>query len=124
MFHTTPVVEARETETTIDVPLPVPPPRAFERGSPFGGPRVSGRDAVWRARRPWSRRPSSESESVTVNQSEPSMIREVTVGGVELAKSGEIKRIESRWRREGPGTVPYLSEVKGGHGVHGQEQVG
>ena len=35
-----------------------------------------------------------------------------------------LRRTEADLQRQGARAVPFVSEVKGGHGVHGQEQIG
>ena len=88
-WHSAPVVTEREVETTIEVPLP--PARPFGESSPFGIQPAFGKKTVKRT------------ESVTIDQSEPSLTREVTVGGVALLGSGEIKRTYSG---KGPSLCP------------------
>jgi hypothetical protein len=99
MFHATAVVEKREKDVTIEVPLPLPPPRPFEGGSPFGRPGF--REPV-----PMIKKTVKQSELVAVNELEPSLMREVTVGGVARQPSGEVKRVENESGGEGPALCP------------------
>lgn len=93
VFHFAPVEEERETEITIDVPAPFSPgpfggpqfggPPSFRGGSPFGGPP------------PFVKKTVKQIDTVTVEQSEPSLTRKVTIGGVARLPTGEIKRTYS-----------------------------
>ena len=48
-------------------------------------------------------------------------MRDASVGGIERLDSGELKRAAAC--NEGPCAVPFVSEMKGGHGVHGQTEI-
>ncbi len=98
MFHSAPVVQTRETETTIDVPLPVPPPRPFGEASPFPGGGPMGPAPAF------IKKTVKRSEDVTLQESEPSLIQEITFGGVTRLASGEIKRTYSG--DKGPALCP------------------
>ena len=39
-------------------------------------------------------------------------------------RSARLRRVEADLQRRGARALPFVSEMKGGHGVHGQEQVG
>ena len=94
MFHKASVVEERETETTIDVPLGLPPARPFGEMSPPGMPPFPG-GAPMDAAPAVIKKKVKRVDRVTVEMSEPSMIRDVTVGGLALSKSGELERTYS-----------------------------
>jgi hypothetical protein len=85
-FHTASVAEEQE----IEVPIP-PPPTFIGPGQPFegmpGGPAFPGFPSF----------PSKAKEKVivTADNSEPRLIRDVTVGGLILLASGEIRRTYS-----------------------------
>jgi len=79
-FHFASVVEERERETTIEVPPPFLPP--FGEASPFGGP-------------PFRKEVVKEKLLVTTAESEPALVREVTIGGVALTPAGALKRTYS-----------------------------
>ena len=94
IFHSAPVLEERETKTTIDIPTAFPPGEplgeAFPSGGgPFGGPPPVLKKTVTRI------------DLATIVESEPELTREVSVGGVALLDSGELKRTYS-------GTGPAL----------------
>jgi hypothetical protein len=89
MYHAEPVMEEQETTTTIDVPA------AFIPGE-------FGRDAF--AVQPRSNKKTvTRVERVTKNASEPALIRDITVGGVALLDSGQLKRTYSG---KGPALCP------------------
>jgi hypothetical protein len=81
-FHDTPVFEEKEIEEKISVPFAMPP---------FAGPETP----------PWEQPPElalrTEKRKVLVSydQSEPVLIRDVTVGGVVVLASGDLMRTYS-----------------------------
>ena len=81
-FHDTLVFEEKEIEEKIPVPFGMPP---------FAGPEAP----------PWAQPPGftlrTDKHKVLVpyDQSEPTLIRDVTVGGVVLLDSGDLKRTYS-----------------------------
>ncbi len=83
-FHVIPVLSEEKTQTTIEIPMAMP------RGSAAAGVHaVRPAAAVSQA--------SRGETSIGRNQSdsEPSITREVSIGGVALDESGEIKRTYS-----------------------------
>ena len=97
IFHSAPVLEERETKTTIEIPMGFPSEAplgdAFSPGdTPFGGPPPFVKQAVTRI------------DLVTLVESEPALMREVSVGGVVLLASGELKRTYSGTK--GPSLCP------------------
>lgn len=88
-----------ETKTTIDVPLMFSPSGeaspgggpSFPDGDPFGGPPRSIKKTVTRI------------DLTSVVESEPTLTREVTVGGVARLDSGELKRT---YTGKGPALCP------------------
>jgi hypothetical protein len=104
LFHEAPVVTEKETETTIDVPLALPPARPFGDGPSFGeSPSFPGGPLMGEAPA-FVKKTVKRVDLVTIDESEPSLIREVTVGGVALQKSGELKRTYSG--NAGPALCP------------------
>ena len=96
MFRFVPVLEERETKTTIEIPTAFPPVgpmgEAFPPGgAPFGGPP------------PFLKKTVTRIDLDTIVESEPELIREVSVGGVALLDSGELKRTYSG---KGPALCP------------------
>jgi hypothetical protein len=71
-YHTITVFADEKSPVTIDVPRP------FPQGPPQ-----------------FSNKTLQKTTEVVINQSEPELIREVTVGGVALNESGKIKRTYS-----------------------------
>ena len=94
-FHSVPVVEERETEMTIEIPLPLPPGGPFDGGSRFAGPPSFPGAPPFGGPPPFVKKTIKRIDTVTVDESELSLTREVTVGGVALLPSGEIKRTYS-----------------------------
>jgi len=79
-YHRVPVLVETESQTTMDAPLEIPLPPSFGDNSPFGGPPAVVKKTVTRIDR-----------SIKV-ESEGTIVREVTVGGLALQDSGAIKR--------------------------------
>ncbi|MGD0654008.1 MAG: hypothetical protein ABSA16_06655 [Thermoguttaceae bacterium] len=83
-FHFVPVLTEQKTEVTIEIPdisPQIPPP--FPGDQQFGGPPQIRKQTV------------QKTEEVAINISEPDLVRDVTVGGVVLNKSHELKRTYS-----------------------------
>jgi hypothetical protein len=82
-FHRVPVLAEVKTQTSIDVPEPmqIPPPFPGDQG--FNEPPRTRKQIVERT------------TEITINEFEPALIREVSVGGVALNTIGEIKRTYS-----------------------------
>jgi hypothetical protein len=83
-FHSEPVLTERKTEVTIEVPdvsSEIPPP--FSDNPQFVGPPLMRKKTV------------QKTEEVAVYLTEPTIIRDVTVGGLALNKSSELKRTYS-----------------------------
>jgi hypothetical protein len=96
IFHSVEVLEDHETETTIEIPAefaPGPPGReAFPPGeTPFGEPL------------PLVKKTVKQVDTVAAMASEPALMREASVGGIERLASGELKRSS---RGEGPALCP------------------
>jgi hypothetical protein len=101
IFRSMPVLEERETQTTIEVPadfLPLPPSGAagpdwspFPGGSPFAAPKMTKKTVT-------------RIDEVTINVSEPALMSDVSVGGVAMLKTGELKRTYSG--DKGPALCP------------------
>jgi hypothetical protein len=94
MFHSLRLVEEHESETTIEVPAEFAPPPGGELppgGAPFGEPLPFVKKTVKRV------------ELVAVMESEPAVIRDASVGRIEVLDSGELKRNQ---RDEGPALCP------------------
>ena len=96
IFHSVEVLEDQETEATIEVPAefaPGPPGReAFPPGgAPFG------------ELLPLVKKTVKQVETVAAMESEPLVMRDASVGGIELLESGELKRTA---RGEGPALCP------------------
>jgi hypothetical protein len=105
--HSAPVVADQEKEVTIEIPAdfpPVPgdqfPPMPgvepggppFPGGNPFEGPPAMIKKTV------------KQIDRITKLESEPDLIREITVGGVERLASGELKQTYSG--DKGPSLCP------------------
>ncbi|OHB69866.1 MAG: hypothetical protein A2V70_02230 [Planctomycetes bacterium RBG_13_63_9] len=88
-FHYTPVVqgevkqivEEQQIEETITIPQPFEPPPGFPPPPPI-------LQTIVRT----IKVPKDVIEDVTIHELEPTLIREVTVGGVTLLASGRIRR--------------------------------
>jgi hypothetical protein len=83
-FHSVPVLEEQKSRTTVDVPIAFPSESSpFPGGQPFEGP-------------PQFRKQTVE-KTVTniINESEPELNRDLSVGGVALIDSGKLKRTYS-----------------------------
>jgi hypothetical protein len=95
IFHAVPLLEEHETETTIEVPAEFAPPPEGEAlppgGAPFGEPLVFVKKTVKRV------------ELITTMESEPTVTRDASVGGIEVLDSGELKRTYSG---KGPALCP------------------
>jgi hypothetical protein len=94
MCHSVRLLEEHESDTTIKVPAEFAPPPggAFPPGgAPFGEPLPFVKKTVKRV------------ELVTVMESEPAVMRDASVGGIEVLDSGELKRNQ---RDEGPALCP------------------
>jgi hypothetical protein len=117
--HVIPVVQETEEEVSITIPPPFGPGPAGPRGpsglegppmpgappfgdGPPGGPPMVMPPPVWQP--PPMRVKGKKTTILTFDESEPKIIREVSVGGVTLADSGEIKRTYSG--DEGPALCP------------------
>jgi hypothetical protein len=94
IFHSTPLLEEHETEATIEVPAEFTPPggESLTPGSdPLGNPPLFIKKTVKRV------------ELVTVMEVEPAVMRDASVGGIEVLASGELKRTFSG---KGPSLCP------------------
>lgn len=83
-YHIVPVLTEQKTESTIDIPVPfsqIPPP--FPGAQQFDGPPQMRKQVVQRT------------EEITIKESEPALIREVTVGGVAYNEFHKLKRTYS-----------------------------
>jgi hypothetical protein len=96
MFRSVPVLEERQTKTTIQIPMAFPPEGPPGEPFPPGGPPFGGPQ-------PFLTKTVTRIDLVTVVESEPELIREVSVGGVALLDSGELKRTYSG---KGPALCP------------------
>ena len=94
LFHPISVFVEKETTTTIEVPLVLPPgPTAGDPaspGGPFGGPT-------------FIKKTITRIDLVPLILSEPDATRDVTVGGLVRLTSGELKRTYSG---KGPALCP------------------
>jgi hypothetical protein len=81
-FHRTSVLTKEKSEISIDVPSPFSEP-PFPGARPFGEPPGMKKKTV------------TQTIEVVILQPEPAMIRDVTIGGVVLNKSGNIERTYS-----------------------------
>ena len=89
-YHFQPVTEEQEME----IPVGPPPSELFPGSSPFGGPPGDPAFAGPPGMPPFPPFPGTITETVYVTQdeSELTLIREVTFGGVTLHDSGELRR--------------------------------
>jgi hypothetical protein len=78
MFHTLPVLTKETTEKTIEVPEPFS--QALPGAPDLGGPPQTRKQTV------------KSTETVLINLSEPTLVRDMTVGGVALNKSFKLER--------------------------------
>jgi hypothetical protein len=101
MFHSAPVLEERETKTTIEVPAPLPPPPLGEN-RPGAEPGLPGEGPLGGL--PFVQQTVTRTDQVTLVESEPALMREVSVGGVVLLPSGQLKRTYSG--DKGPALCP------------------
>jgi hypothetical protein len=94
--HLISVVEYRETKVTIDIPSPfLPDEQSPDPGAPqFGGPPPPIKQTV------------TQIDRITIIEHEPAVTRDVTVGGVVLLASGEIKRTYDSSSGKGPALCP------------------
>jgi len=109
--HSVPVLMEQEEEVTIDVPNPFalppglgqdsPPPEMPPFGAPPFGPPLFG-PAPFEA--PPIKEVVTRVTQTTEDLLEPVLIRDVTVGGVRLLASGELKRTYSG--DQGPSLCP------------------
>jgi hypothetical protein len=84
MYHFVPVLTEQKTEMTIEIPVAfsqIPPP--FPGPQQFDGPPQTRKQVIQRT------------EEITIKESEPALIRDVTVGGVAFNKLRQIKRTYS-----------------------------
>ena len=81
MFHTLPVLSKETTEKTIEVPVPFSP--TSPGAQDFGGPPQTRKQTV------------KSTELVLIQESEPALIRDMTVGGVALNKAHKLERTYS-----------------------------
>jgi hypothetical protein len=119
--HTVEVVQEHEEEISIPIPTPFAPGPPGPDGQPFGeGPPGPGGEPFAEGQPPGGEPPMDgpppfwqpppmfakmiKKTIVTTDEPEPKIIREVSVGGVALAESGEIKRTYSG--DEGPALCP------------------
>ena len=86
--HAAAVTKEQQIEVSLAPPLPPGMP-----GDPFGGPLV-GRAVRSRHRLLFSAR-SRKRSSISVDESEAKLIREVSIGGVTLLASGLLRRTYS-----------------------------
>lgn len=83
-FHNLPVLAEEKTEVTIEVPVPMTPDNmAFPGGQDFQAPPQFRKQTV------------KNTKIITINEFEPMLIHEVTIGGVVLDKSNDLKRTYS-----------------------------
>ena len=118
--HTVAVVQEHEEEMSIPIPAPFGPGPPGPGGEPFpGGPPMPGGPPDAEGQGPGGPPTDMPPEPwpppqlftkvikkiiVTTDEPEPKVIREVSVGGLTLAASGEIKRTYSG--DEGPALCP------------------
>jgi len=90
-YHREPVAEEREIEVPVVVPMPFPPPGPDDGSPPFGDPGGFGPPPDMGG---FFAPPPKIMEKVLVTkeEAEPTLIREVTFGGVALVASGELMR--------------------------------
>ena len=96
MFRSVPVLEEHETKTTIEIPMDLPPPGPSGESPQPGGPGFGGPP-------PFLKKEVTRVELVTIVESEPVLMGEVSVGGVARLESGELKRTYSG---KGPALCP------------------
>jgi len=120
-YHVIAVIQENEEEVSIPVPTPFGPgpsgpegpsvpegPPAFEgppgaeNQGPGGEPPMGGPPPIWQP--PASFTTVLKKTIVTTDELEPRILREVSVGGVTLAASGEILRTYTG--EEGPALCP------------------
>jgi hypothetical protein len=83
-YHFVPVLTEQKTEMTIDIPVAfsqIPPP--FPGAQQFDGHPQTRKQVVQRT------------EEITIKESEPALIRDVTVGGVAFNEFHKLKRTYS-----------------------------
>jgi hypothetical protein len=90
-YHRQPVAEEREIEISLADPMPFPPAGPDDGASPFGDPGGFGPPPGMGG---FFAAPTKiiEKVLVTKEEAEPTLIREVTFGGVVLMASGELMR--------------------------------
>ena len=95
IFHSVPLLEDHEIQATIEVPAEFAPPPGGEAlppdAAPFGEPLPFVKKTVTRV------------ETTTVQESEPVVMRDASVGGIVLLDSGELKR---NYSGKGPALCP------------------
>lgn len=83
-FHYVPVLVERKSEATVDVPESFPQvPPSFPGAQPFGEPPQFRKQIV------------QQTVEVAITESEPALVREVSVGGVALNSFHKLKRTYS-----------------------------
>jgi hypothetical protein len=88
-FRAVTVWESQETEVTLAIPDGFPPVPPVGEASPFGGP------PQFPGRPPMRREVVKKTVLRSLEESEPGLMRDVSVGGVVLLPSGELKRTYS-----------------------------
>jgi hypothetical protein len=90
-FHVASVTEEQEVEETIEVPSAFGPPPGFADGPGFGGPGAMGS--------PFAPPPVVTKVKrkifVTADTAEPTLVWEITIGGLARLDTGELKRTYS-----------------------------
>jgi hypothetical protein len=89
--HHAPVLEEKESQTTIDVPAAFMPPSGMQNDFPFAQP-------------PMTKKTVTKIDRVTKTVAESTITREVTVGGIVLLDSGTLKQTYSG--SKGPALCP------------------
>ena len=97
VFRSVLVLEERETETTIEIPGALAPEGPFYQAFPPG-------DVPFGEQPPVLKKAVTRIDLVPIVESEPELTREVSVGGVVLLDSGELKRAYSG--DKGPALCP------------------
>jgi hypothetical protein len=88
-FRSVPVWEARESEETITIPADLPP-GPMGGGSRWGGP--PGFRGLPPGRPPLRKEVVKKTVLNMLVESEPVLMRDVSVGGIVLTEAGELKR--------------------------------
>jgi hypothetical protein len=108
--HRISVTEARESKKTIEFPMEMPQgPPQFSGGPPMDGfppdgPPMGG--PLPGEKPPMIKKTITVVQPVSLWELEPAIVRDVTVGGVQLLASGEIRRTYDSSSGKGPALCP------------------